>query len=171
MQYPPHFRGKLRGNFELESTKNRLVPIYRGVLRKCLTCGRSQVRVLYRPPQIRLKPLVSGGFFCFTSLFYGIDFSYFGPDHINDHRQKKSAPRWGQGDAADLADSLLITAWYILPDFHTIFFAPRAFFCPASFMASSQFSSETKRLASAISAFICRINSASFSSHSGSVLA
>ncbi|MCI9367406.1 MAG: recombinase family protein [Oscillospiraceae bacterium] len=54
------------------------------------------------PPQIRLKPLVSGGFFCFASLFCGLDFSRFGPDHINDHRQKKSAPGWGQRNAADL---------------------------------------------------------------------
>lgn len=54
------------------------------------------------PPQIRLKPLVSGGFFCFASLFCGLDFLCFDPDHINDHRQKKSSPGWGQGDAADM---------------------------------------------------------------------
>ena len=41
--------------------------------------------------------MISVGFLLFQSLFLRYQFPTFLLDHINDHRQKKSAPGWGQG--------------------------------------------------------------------------
>ena len=57
-----------------------------------LTCGRSQVQVLYRPPKIRLKSYDFKRIFLFSELFSVFQFLRFPLDHSFDHRQKKSAP-------------------------------------------------------------------------------
>lgn len=76
---------------------------------------------VYRQFPSTTNPLETVGFwriFLFCITFLAFDFSCFGPDHINDHRQKKSAPGWGQR-----VWPILSAAWGRSTDYSAVHFS------------------------------------------------